>query len=145
MTEPGSAEMSSRSPLDRDKFAKVLSLLASDQDGEVLAAARRATTMLHDAGKRWADLAGPVVIPEGRYEQTIVMHGRVVNPPYGRTWLEAVNRLATHHRSQLPMLDRFVVDMLVQRINDQRHRPPFGVNDAMRVLEIYRNLAGEQS
>jgi hypothetical protein len=42
--------------LDRDKLLKLLALLGSDQEGEVLAAARRLDTMLRAADRSWDDL-----------------------------------------------------------------------------------------
>ena len=49
--------------LDRDKLLKLLALLGSDQDGEVLAAARRIDTMLRDADRAWDDL---LTLPTGK-------------------------------------------------------------------------------
>ena len=47
--------------LDRDKLAKLLARLESDQDGEVLVAARKVAALLREAGVGWDDLlsAGP--------------------------------------------------------------------------------------
>jgi hypothetical protein len=42
--------------LDAEKFAKVLALLSSDKDGEVLAAACKANTMRRQAGLEWPDV-----------------------------------------------------------------------------------------
>jgi hypothetical protein len=50
-------------PLDRDKLLKLLALLGSDQEGEVLAAARRIDAMLREAGREWDDL---VTVPTGK-------------------------------------------------------------------------------
>lgn len=44
-------------PLNRERLAKVLALLASPVDGEALAAARMAVKLLADAGMRPGDLA----------------------------------------------------------------------------------------
>jgi hypothetical protein len=43
-------------PLDRDKLLKLLALLGSDQEGEVLAAARRIDAMLRESDRAWDDL-----------------------------------------------------------------------------------------
>ena len=43
-------------PLDRDKLLKLLALLGSDQEGEVLAAARRIEAMLREADVAWDEL-----------------------------------------------------------------------------------------
>jgi hypothetical protein len=42
--------------LDRDKLLKLLALLGSDQEGEVLAAARRIDSMLREADQAWDEL-----------------------------------------------------------------------------------------
>lgn len=42
--------------LDRDKLLKLLALLGSDQEGEVLAAARRIEAMLREADLSWDEL-----------------------------------------------------------------------------------------
>lgn len=48
------------------KLAKVLGLLASDHDGEVAAAGRRANALLKGAGLTWDQLLTPPA-PEARY------------------------------------------------------------------------------
>ncbi|MBI3516654.1 MAG: hypothetical protein HY060_21695 [Proteobacteria bacterium] len=50
-------------PLDRDKLLKLLALLGSDQEGEVLAAARRIDAMLREADRGWDEI---VTVPSGR-------------------------------------------------------------------------------
>ena len=49
--------------LDRDKLLKLLAMLGSDQEGEVLAAARRINAMLREADRAWDDL---VSLPSGK-------------------------------------------------------------------------------
>jgi hypothetical protein len=49
--------------LDRDKLLKLLALLGSDQEGEVLAAARRIDAMLRDADRGWDEL---IALPSGK-------------------------------------------------------------------------------
>ena len=44
--------------VDRERLLKLLSLIDSDQDGEALAAARKAASMLRDAGIGWDDALG---------------------------------------------------------------------------------------
>jgi hypothetical protein len=46
------------SAIDRAKLAKILGMLGSNQDGEVLSAARRAEDMRQQANLRWEDLLG---------------------------------------------------------------------------------------
>jgi hypothetical protein len=48
--------------LDRDKLAKMLGMLGSRHNGEVVAAGRSAHTLLKDAGTTWTDVLTP---PDG--------------------------------------------------------------------------------
>jgi hypothetical protein len=52
-----------RGPLDRKRLAKVLAMLESSHDGEVLAAARLAASMLREAGLGWSDLVPDTPTP----------------------------------------------------------------------------------
>jgi hypothetical protein len=45
--------------LDRDRLGKLLGLLGSTHDGEVLAAARQAERMRREAGTTWPDILAP--------------------------------------------------------------------------------------
>lgn len=45
-----------KNALDRDRFLKLLALAQSDSDGESLAALRRASRMLRDAGTDWDEV-----------------------------------------------------------------------------------------
>ncbi len=47
---------SRRGQLDRARLRKLLAMLDSNHDGEVLNAARLASTLLRDAGITWADI-----------------------------------------------------------------------------------------
>jgi hypothetical protein len=46
--------------LDRDRLARILGMLGSAHDGEVLAAARTAERIRRDAGSTWAEILQPV-------------------------------------------------------------------------------------
>jgi hypothetical protein len=43
-------------PLDRERLAKLLGLLGSEHDGEVVAAARRADALVRGTGLTWRDV-----------------------------------------------------------------------------------------
>ncbi len=45
-------------PAQRDKLARILALLASDQPGEVVAAAHAANRLVKGAGLSWVDVLG---------------------------------------------------------------------------------------
>lgn len=53
--------------LDADKLAKVCMMMTSAHDGEALAAARRASSMLKEAGLSWAQLIEKLDAPSGTY------------------------------------------------------------------------------
>jgi len=57
------SDMRVAAALDRDKLLKLLAMLGSDQEGEVLAAARRINAMLREADRAWDDL---VSLPSGK-------------------------------------------------------------------------------
>jgi hypothetical protein len=48
--------------LDREKLAKVLGLMGSRHDGEVIAAARQAERIRRDAGMTWGQILTPAPI-----------------------------------------------------------------------------------
>jgi len=50
--------------INRDKLAKLLELLASDQPGEVTAAASLATKLLREHNMTWTDLVGGTSPPK---------------------------------------------------------------------------------
>lgn len=54
-----------KAPIDRAKLAKVLGLLSSNHDGEVLAAARMAQRIIQSAGTTWEEAVHPAT-PEPR-------------------------------------------------------------------------------
>ena len=45
--------------LDRDRLARVLGMLGSAHDGEIIAAARQAERLRADAGLTWTDIVIP--------------------------------------------------------------------------------------
>jgi hypothetical protein len=48
--------------LDREKLARVLGMLGSEHDGEVIAAARQAERIRCDAGMTWGQILTPVPV-----------------------------------------------------------------------------------
>lgn len=50
--------MAGAAVVDRERLLKLLSLIDSDQDGEALAAARKAASMLREAGMGWDEALG---------------------------------------------------------------------------------------
>lgn len=56
--------------LDTAKFTKVMALAGSDQDGEALAALRKAQAMLKSVGMSFVDVAEKVKAPSPQTVQT---------------------------------------------------------------------------
>jgi hypothetical protein len=52
--------------LDRERLAKLLGLLGSDYDGEVVAAARQAERLRREAQATWFDILAPALPPPRR-------------------------------------------------------------------------------
>jgi hypothetical protein len=82
--------------LDRDRLRKLLALLGSDQDGEVLNAARRIDALVKAAGIGWQ-----VLIPDAPDER----------PTSGRADLDRLEQLLASDR---------VADILKIRLSDMR-------------------------
>ncbi len=53
-------------PKDRDRLVKLVGMLGSEHDGEVLAAARKATALLKEAKLTWADVVTGTPAPQQR-------------------------------------------------------------------------------
>ena len=51
------------STIDRDRLVKLLGLLGSDFDGEIVAAARQAERLRADAGLTWREIVLPALSP----------------------------------------------------------------------------------
>ena len=79
--------------IDTDKLAKILAMLSSEHDGQVLNAARQATRIIREAGKTWADLL-PKMPPAPAYvERVTASNGTVWVPPIGKTWRDTARWL----------------------------------------------------
>ena len=48
--------------IDRERLIKLLGLLGSDHDGEIVAAGRMADALIRDAGVTWADVIAPETV-----------------------------------------------------------------------------------
>ena len=103
--------------LDRDRLAKLLGLLGSDHDGEVVAAARQAERLRADAGLTWPEILVPRLPPppHGRNVRTVadaidfVIEHQVVLTVWERGFVSALRRLKYPlSPRQLDVLERLV-------------------------------------
>ena len=91
----------SYTPEIRSRLAKALGLMASDQDGEALAAARAAQRLMATAGLQWADVLaqpGAVATPAKPRSAYRVHHPKGAMPPLDpprNTWRETLQAVAT--------------------------------------------------
>ena len=56
-------------------LAKILEILGSDHAGEVMAAARLASTMVREAGFSWEDVLRPDLLPKGQVGRSASVFG----------------------------------------------------------------------
>ncbi len=79
--------------IDTGKLAKILAMLSSEHDGQVISAARQATRIIREAGKTWADLLPKMPPAPGFVERVTASDGTVWAPPIGKTWRETARWL----------------------------------------------------
>lgn len=84
----------------RDRLAKILGLLGSDADGEVLAAARQAVEMQRACGLTWDQLlagqasqSAVAAQPELPPDVPVWWAGKRLIPPHGGRWLLSILHL----------------------------------------------------
>jgi len=68
--------MAGAAVVDRERLLKLLSLIDSDQDGEALAAARKAVAMLRDAGMGWDEALGLGGGPNRKWSHALDLSGQ---------------------------------------------------------------------
>lgn len=79
--------------IDTDRLAKILAMLASEHDGQVISAARQATRIIREAGKTWADILPKTPPAPGHIERVVGKDDTVWVPPIGQTWRETARWL----------------------------------------------------
>lgn len=79
-----------------DRLRKCVLLLSSDQDGEVLSAARAIGRTLTSLGLNWHDfanaIAGPALPKPDRIEQILRALDAIATHPADRHWIERLTR-----------------------------------------------------
>lgn len=122
------------SPLDRDRLGKVLGMLGSAHDGEVLAAARQAHRIVSEAGATWeAVFAGAVPMVHAA-ETVTLQSGEIILPPHGRRWIDTAMaiRLRSEDGAQSARLS-WIGAMCVRLTQ----RPPTPT-EALALVHLYR-------
>lgn len=128
--------------VDTEKLAKVLGLLGSSADGEVLAAARQATEILRRANASWGDVlrlpaAHPAAVfaPTG---DTPIRFGKVeIVPPVGGRWIESALRLLRDdYAVLLEESERAWLRQLIARIGRRSIHP----HEAYALTEKWRRV-----
>ena len=103
--------------LDRGRLAKLLGLLGSDHDGEVVAAARQVERLRADAGLTWPEILVPRLPPppHGRNVRTVadaidfVIEHEVVLTDWERGFVRDLRRLKYPlSPRQLEVLERLI-------------------------------------
>ncbi len=98
--------------LDRDKLLKLLALMDSDQDGEALAAARKAAAMVAAAGLRWEDvIVATTDMAQPGWHGAGFWHSATQRPDAGLSDIEVIDALLrspllSHSLKQLLLDDR---------------------------------------
>lgn len=129
--------------IDSAKLAKILAMLASEHDGQVLSAARQATRIVAEAGKTWADLLPKAAQPPAFVERVAGKDGRSLVPPIGRTWRETARWLVklrpTTDRTEALTVDAIASGLGNGVVLDPDHITP---EIAERLTMMYRRIAG---
>ena len=104
--------------MERERLAKLLGMLASDQDGEVLAAARAVTRLVRDGGLSWDDL----LIAPKPHKWTEAIGFPALYTAELRRRMEAERQVERWR--DVAEAQRRTVDGLRRRISEQRQAAP---------------------
>lgn len=143
-----------RSPADtRARLAKMLPLLASDQDGEVLAAAAAIARIVSAAGWTWEQLLSgdaPIGSPSPDVAVERLFHPilGILSPPVGQTWMHTVMWLI-QRRGHSPILaGQEWLDLLAVRLTQSaklRVAPAITHEEGREICRLYDRFAGKVS
>lgn len=134
------------SPLDTSRLARILELLGSPVDGEVLAAARTASRLLRENWLEWRDvLREPEPIQQVGAHQIWPEDDRsaeavALEPPIGGTWLQTLRRLCAERAGLTPAENRWL-DRLCARQAVYPNRPAISYAEANLVVDVYNRWA----
>ncbi|CAB4144620.1 hypothetical protein UFOVP469_40 [uncultured Caudovirales phage] len=128
--------------VDIQKLAKVLALMSSPQDGEALAAARLAHTLVQKSGLSWEQL---LTVPDGMVGPLQTIYGRdgvPLIPPIGSTWRQSIDWLCAR-RAGRSLPEEHMLDRLSAEARRQPDVIPVSARQARIILDIYRTLSNQ--
>lgn len=139
----------------RQLLAKVLGQMGAAEDGQVLAAARKASQMVREAGLTWEQALGLVSSPApaspGGADAPVIFDKQVLTPPFGARWADSVRRLLDEGpsaRHVLNEMDRHWLRAMPGRLHARAIQPHEAAN-LWRVWrsshERYETLQGAQA
>jgi hypothetical protein len=147
------------SGIDRSKLGKVLALLTSPMDGEVLAAARMAVKLLADAGLRPEDLVKSALVisaqPPPRPVWTPSEPWSVKPKPYDptprrRSFADLKPKAARQVLvymlvcGRLPLKDAAFVREIAERMYERPHEELYS-NEKSRLTRLWNEIAPEKA
>ena len=123
--------------INRTTLASLLGLMGSAHDGEALSAARKAHSIVQQAGLTWADvLAGQTVgRVVDRPSQAVATKDGILTPPIGSTWRETLEMLVTRNAAADDYERRLLIDLSFEQ--SQADPIPFAPVKARIVTRIY--------
>jgi hypothetical protein len=128
--------------IDTDLLAKILEMLSSEHDGAVINAARQATRIVREGGKRWADLL-PKMPPAPGSQRVVDWKGNVWLPPIATTWHETARWLvkwpAQTDRREAQIVEAIATGRANGVVTDPQTITP---DIAETLTMIYRRVAG---
>ena len=106
------------SALDRNRLAKLLCMMGSNHDGEVLAAARQAERLRADAGLTWPEILLPrLPSPPGQHVRTVDLIAFVLQHVDALTeWERGFVRSIAAQRFPLSPKQAAIVERLAEKV-----------------------------
>lgn len=129
--------------VDTRLLAKMLGMLGSEHDGQVLVAARQATRYLQERGVVWSQLLPEPAEPPHYAEKVYREDGTFWLPPVGTSWRETA-RFLFPHAHDLGREEQQLLTAISQRVPIGRWQTPERITPeiAEKLTMIYRRIAG---